>query len=239
MKTKTVLITALAMALTFGAPVAAESSAEGQLVVTGEGRVVVAPDLAVITLGVGKEAAEASEAMGLVSEDMAAVVTELRSAGIAEKDMQTEQISLHPVWSNSGSYDDDNPRRITGFAASNTLTLRVRDLEELGAVMDRVLRAGANQFQGLRFDVTDHASLQDQMRASAVADARHKAEILAQAAGVTLGPVRMITDTAQNDGHPMVAMEMARGGSMPIESGELSFSHSVQVIFGLQASEGE
>lgn len=234
MKTKTVLVTALAMALTFGTALRAETSAERQIQVSGEGRVEVSPDLAVITLGVTKEANEASEAMALVSEDMSAVVQELRAVGIAAKDLQTQQISLHPVWSNGGLLSSgSDQRRITGFSASNTVNLRVRDLDQLGEVLDRVLRAGANQFQGLRFDVADQAELQDQMRANALADARHKAQILAEAAGVTLGPVRSITDLHQGGGRPVMAMEMARSSAMPIEAGELSFSHSVQVVFDL------
>lgn len=233
MKTKTVLVTALAMALTLGTALKAETGTDRQILVSGEGRVEVAPDLAVITLGVSKEAKEAGEAMALVSEDMFAVVQELRAVGIADKDLQTQQISLQPVWSNGGSYNSSGERRITGFLAANTVNLRVRDLDQLGEVLDRVLRAGANQFQGLRFDVADHALLQDQMRASAVADARHKAEQLAAAAGVTLGPVRTITDQDHGGGRPMMAMEMSRSGAMPIEAGELSFSHNVQVVFDL------
>lgn len=233
MKTKTVLVTALAMALTLGTALKADTRTDRQILVSGEGRVEVAPDLAVITLGVSKEAKEAGEAMALVSEDMFAVVQELRAVGIADKDLQTQQISLQPVWSNGGSYNSSGERRITGFLAANTVNLRVRDLDQLGEVLDRVLRAGANQFQGLRFDVADHAMLQDQMRASAVADARHKAEQLAAAAGVTLGPVRTITDQDHGGGRPMMAMEMSRSGAMPIEAGELSFSHNVQVVFDL------
>ncbi|WP_375699496.1 SIMPL domain-containing protein [Pseudophaeobacter sp. TrK17] len=233
MKTKTVLVTALAMALTLGTALKADTRTDRQILVSGEGRVEVAPDLAVITLGVSKEAKEAGEAMALVSEDMFAVVQELRAVGIADKDLQTQQISLQPVWSNGGSYNSSGERRITGFLAANTVNLRVRDLDQLGEVLDRVLRAGANQFQGLRFDVADHALLQDQMRASAVADARHKAEQLASAAGVTLGPVRTITDQDHGGGRPMMAMEMSRSGAMPIEAGELSFSHNVQVVFDL------
>jgi uncharacterized protein YggE len=233
MKTKRVLVTALAMALTVGTALKAETAAMRQIQVSGEGRVEVAPDLAVITLGVSKEAKEAGEVMDLVSEDMASVLQELQAVGIAPEDMQTQRISLQPVWSNGSSYSSSGQRRITGFLASNTVNLRVRDLDQLGEVLDRVLRAGANQFQGLRFDVADQAALQDQMRASAVANARHKAEILAEAAGVALGPVRRITDQDHGGGAPMMAMEMARSGAMPIEAGELSFSHNVQVVFDL------
>jgi uncharacterized protein len=233
MKTKTVLVTALAMALTFGGPAVADAPQDRQITVTGEARVEVAADMALITLGVSKEASEASAAMALVSEDMASVVAELHASGIAPRDLQTQRISLQPLWSNPGSYDSPTERKITGFAASNTLMLRVRDLDQLASVLDRVLGAGVNQFQGLRFDVQDHASLQDNLRAKAVADAIHKAGLLAGAAGVTLGPVRVITDHSQGGGQPMMAMEMARSAAMPIEAGELAFSHSVQLVFDL------
>ncbi len=241
MKTKTVLLAALAMALTFGQPMAAETSAERRIVVTGEGNVQAAPDLAVITLGVSKEAREAGAAMRAVSDDMAQVIDALRSAGVAPEDLQTRQISLHPLWSKGGSYDSGERRKITGFSASNTLSLRVRDLDQLGAVLDQVLQAGANQFQGLRFDVADKAALKDAMRQAAVQDAMHKATLLAEAAGVELGPVREIIDRTDGGGRPMMAMamEMARSGDMPIEAGELSFSHSVEVIFDLELPAAE
>jgi uncharacterized protein YggE len=237
MKTKTVLITALAVGLSLGSVARAETPVDRNIVVTGEGQVEVSPDMAVITLGVSKEDVEAGAAMAAVTQDMAAVVATLRDAGIAATDMQTQQISLHPVWSNPRGQGTEEPRKITGFSASNTLNLRVRDLDQLGTVLDQVLRAGANQFQGLRFDVADHAGLEVQLRADAVADAMAKAEQLAKAAGVTLGPVRSITDRQPGGGRPMMAMEMARGGAMPIEAGELSFTHNVDVVFDLQVSE--
>lgn len=240
MKTKTVLLAALAMALTFGQPALAETVAERRIVVTGEGVVQSAPDLAVISLGVSKEAREAGEAMRAVSEDMAQVIDALRSAGIAPEDLQTRQISLHPIWSKAGSYDSGERRKITGFSASNTLSLRVRDLQQLGPVLDQVLQAGANQFQGLRFDVADKAGLKDAMRQAAVQDAMHKAALLAEAAGMELGPVYKITDHFQGGGgRPMMAMEMARSDALPIEAGDLSFSHSVEVIFDLELPKEE
>lgn len=233
MKTKKVLLAAVALALTIGHPVMAQSPNDRQIVVTGEGMVSATPDMAVVTLGVTKEAREASAAMEAVSEDMTQVIDALRGAGVAAEDMQTRQISLHPLWSNGGTYDSGAGRKITGFSASNTLSLRVRDLDQLGPVLDQVLRAGANQFQGLRFDVADKAGLKDAMRQAAVRDAMHKAALLAEAAGMELGPVSKITDHHQGAGQPMMAMEMARSGAMPIEAGELSFSHSVEVIFDL------
>lgn len=233
MKTKIVLITALMTGLALGGGASAEPVQDRQIVVTGTGHVEVAPDLAVITLGVSKEAREASVAMTEVSQDMNAVIAALQAAGIAPTDMQTQQVSLYPVWSQPGSYNDNERREITGFSASNTLMLRVRDLDQLGDVLDRVLQAGANQFQGLRFDVEDHQNLQDDMRAAAVKDAARKAEQLAEAAGMRLGPVRHITDHDQGVGRPMKAMEMARGSAMPIEAGELSFSYNVNVVFDL------
>jgi len=210
-----------------------------QITVNGESRLQVAPELATITLGVTEEAEEAAIAMAAVSDSMRAVIARLKDAGIAPEDMQTRQISMHPVWSQNRSYDSGGRREITGFQASNTLMMRVRDLERLGPVLDAVLTVGANQFQGLSFGVEDPAAIQDRIRGAAVKDAIRKAQQLAEAAGMELGPVRSISEHGGGGGRPMMAMEMARSDAMPIEAGELSFSHSVSVVFDMNVPGGE
>jgi uncharacterized protein YggE len=178
-------------------------------------------------------------AMQAVSKAMAAVIAELKAAGIAPEDMQTRHVSMHPVWSQDRSYDEGGKRRITGFQASNTLMLRVRDLDRLGSVMDAVLAAGANNFQGLTFGVEDPAAVADKIRGEAVKDAIRKAAQLAEAAGMELGPVRSISEHGGGGGpRPMMAMEMARSDAMPIEAGELSFSHNVSVVFDIEVPDG-
>ncbi|PCJ05463.1 MAG: hypothetical protein COB16_15635 [Rhodobacteraceae bacterium] len=240
MKSKRFVISALVLALSAGVGWAADPTSQRYISVTGEARLQVPPSLALITLGVSDEAAEAVDAMTAVSKTMVAVIDQLHSAGIEPEDMQTQQISITPNWSQSGSYGSGKERKITSFIASNTLQLRVRDLDKLGEVLDQVLRVGANQFRGLRFAVQDPGGVQDQIRGAAVKDAIRKAEQLAAAAGLTLGAVFSITDQGGNGGgRPPMAMEMARSSAMPIATGELSFSHNVSVVFGIAASEAE
>ncbi|MVO16302.1 SIMPL domain-containing protein [Parasedimentitalea huanghaiensis] len=238
MNSKKFVISALMLMLSSGAAWAAEPNVQRQISVSGEANIQVPPSLALITLGVTDRADEAVDAMSAVSKSMVAVVDQLQSVGIKPEDMQTQQISVHPNWTKAGSLSGGNDRKITSFTASNTLQLRVRDLDKLGEVLDQVLRAGANEFRGLQFGVVDPSKVQDQIRGAAVKDAIRKAEQLATAAGVTLGPVQSITDQGGNGGYPM-SMEMARSSAMPIEAGELSFSYNVSVVFSIAETVAE
>ncbi|NSY37666.1 SIMPL domain-containing protein [Leisingera sp. ANG59] len=239
MKAKKLLAAALMLSMSTGALAASETVPPRQITVIGESTLNVSPELAMITLGVTEEAEEAAAAMAAVSEAMAAVITRLKEAGIAAEDLQTQQISMRPVWSQDRSYDSGGRREITGFEASNTLMVRVRDLDGLGPVLDKVLAAGANRFQGLSFGVSDPAAVIDRIRGEAVKDAIQKAQQLADAAGMELGPVRTITEHGGGGGRPMMAMEMARSDAMPIEAGELSFTHNVSVVFDMAVPGGE
>ncbi|OBY24486.1 SIMPL domain-containing protein [Leisingera sp. JC1] len=232
MKAKKLLAAALMLSVSAGALAANETVPPRQITVNGESTLQVPPELATITLGVTEEAEEAAAAMAAVSEAMRAVITRLKESGIAAEDLQTQQISMRPVWSQDRSYDSGGQREITGFEASNTLMVRVRDLDGLGPVLDKVLAAGANRFQGLSFGVSDPAAVIDQIRGEAVKDAIRKAQQLADAAGMDLGPVRSISEHG-GGGRPMMAMEMARSDAMPIEAGELTFTHNVSVVFDL------
>lgn len=228
----------LTMALALAALIqpALALAAERQITVTGEARMETAPDMAVITLGVSEQAPEAAAAMAAVSRSMVAVVDRLREGGVAPEDMQTREISLHPVWSQRGS--SGGAREVTGFAASNTLTVRLRDLSRLGDVMDQVLTAGANEFRGLRFAVAEPETLQDALRGAAVDDAFRKARQLAEAAGMKLGAPRDIRDAPAAGGGPQpMMMEMARSDAMPVEPGSLGFSHSVTVVFDMDVTD--
>ncbi|MDC0658058.1 SIMPL domain-containing protein [Leisingera sp. SS27] len=239
MKAKKLLAAALMLSMSASALAASETVPPRQITVNGESTLQVPPELATITLGVTEEAEEAAAAMTAVSQAMGAVITRLKEGGIAAEDMQTQQISMRPVWSQDRSYDSSGRREITGFEASNTLMVRVRDLDGLGPVLDKVLAAGANRFQGLSFGVSDPAAVIDQIRGEAVKDAIRKAQQLADAAGMELGPVRSISEHGGGGGRPMMAMEMARSDAMPIEAGELSFTHNVSVVFDMTVPGGE
>ena len=237
MKFNRFIVPALILALSGGAALASEPISQRQISVTGEAQIQVPPTVATITLGVTEQADEAVNAMRQVSKTMVAVIDQLHKAGIAAEDLQTRQISVNPIWTSAGSYSSGQERKITGFTASNTLMLRVRDLDKLGEVLDQVLQVGANEFRGLQFGVVDPSEIYDEMRGAAVKDAIAKAEQLAVAADLTLGPVLTITDHGGNDGGQPMMLEMARSSAMPIEAGELSFSHNVSVVFGIAEAE--
>ena len=205
---------------------------ERRITVGATGIVQAAPDMATITLGVTNENAEASAAMQATSDAVSQVLDRLKELGIEDKDVQTRDLSLSPVWSGRNNQTGEAPE-ITGFVASNRVFVRVRDLPKLGQVMDAVIQDGANDFGGLSFGVQNPKPLEAQARAEAVGDAKAKAEQLAQAAGVTLGPVQSISE--QSGGvHPapmMREMRMADASSVPVAGGEVSVSVSVSMEF--------
>lgn len=212
--------------------VGAEEAAR-HISVTGEGRVEAAPDMATITLGVTHEAKEASAAMQATSEAVAKVLDRLAAMGIASRDLQTRDLSLSPLWSEPASSGGER-RQITGFVASNTVLVRVRDLAGLGGVLDAVIEDGVNDFNGLRFGVQEPDPLMEEARKRAVADAMAGASLLAGAAGVTLGPVQSIE--AQGIGRPMQMAEMAMRASpagMPVAAGEITVEAQVSMVFAI------
>lgn len=214
----------------FGA--AAQAEETRQIRVTGEGRVAARPDMATITLGVTRADAEARRAMAQVSEAMTAILSQVTAQGIAERDVQTSRLSLNPIWADR-NVSSDAPA-ITGFSASNMITIRVRDMEALGTVLDRLLQDGANEFHGLEFGLQDPAPAQDAARQAAVADAMGRARLLADAAGVALGPVQIISDSVAAP-QPYMMREAAVVGSaaMPIAAGELTTSATVSMVFAI------
>lgn len=201
------------------------------MTVTGTGEIAAAPDIATVTLGAVAEAKTAQEAMDEVSAQVSAILATLQAAGVAPRDLQTSALSLSPLWSNR--YDSTAPPRITGFRAENMLTVRLRDLDGLGGVLDAVLGEGANSFRSLAFGLSDPQPVQDAARSAAVADARRKARLYAEAAGLTLGPVLSFTESGGASPRPAM-MEAARASAdMPIAEGELTIRASVTMVFAI------
>jgi len=205
-------------------------TAPPRITVTGEGRVEVPPDMATVSLGVTTEAATAAAAMAANSDELARVLERLRGAGIADRDLQTSSLSLNPNWHHGQGADTP---RIIGYVASNQLTVRVRDLASLGGVLDAVVKDGANTLNGVSFGLTDPAPLLAEARRRAVADARARAELLVEAAGVGLGPVEAITEGGASGGFPPMyrGAPIAMEAAVPMAEGELSISAAVTVVW--------
>lgn len=214
--------------------------AMSRLDVTGQGEARVAPDLAVIQLGVTTQADSAASAMQQNAEAQTAVIEALKGAGLAETDIQTAGLNLNPMM----VYAENTPPRITGYEATNMVSIRVAEVARLGEVLDSIVTAGANQINGISFQREDAAATEDDARRAAIQDARHKAEVLAEAAGLTLGPVIVIRDAPMMNEGPqpmmmMMAQDRAKGASTPVEPGQLSVTAQVQVQYALLGEEGQ
>lgn len=211
-------------------PAWAES--ERVITITGQGAVETVPDMASIDIGVAHQAGTAGEALSRTSAAVRDVITRLEAAGIAARDMQTQGLSLQPVWSRQTN--TDTPRKITGFVARNGLMVRVRALDSLGEILDAVVQDGANTFNGLQFSVQDPDAAIAEARAEAVRDAMSKAQQLAEAAGVTLGPVQSISEMGGTPRPVMMEMSAARMASdVPVAAGEVSLSAQVSMVFAI------
>lgn len=206
------------------------------ITVTGTGEVEAAPDLAEITAGVVTEAETAAEALAANGRAMTEVLAAVADAGIAPADVQTRALNLEPVWDASGGPQvpgEDAPR-ITGYRASNQVSLRLRAIDTLGPVIDALGEAGANQLFGIVFSLAEPKAQRDDALRAAVADARAKAELLAEAAGATLGPVLSIR-AGSAPGRPIpyaARAEMAM--DMGIAEGSVAVGAEVEVVFELE-----
>lgn len=232
------LALALAFALALAGPAAAERPLAPlpvpTIAVTGEGRAEATPDMAHITIGITAQADTAAEALAQTSAAVRDTLARLDAAGIAPRDRQTTGLSLQPVW--DYGRNTNAPPRITGFTAQNGVAVRARDLSALGGLLDAVVSGGANRLDGLRFTVAEPQPLMDEARRRAVADARRRAELYAEAAGVTLGAVLSISEGG--GGGPIMPlmrsdMAMASESAVPIAEGEVELSARVEMIFAI------
>ena len=204
--------------------------------VTGEGEAVGQPDMATINLGVTTQAETAAAAMTQNSEQQAAVIAALTGSGVEERDIQTSGLNLTPMLDYSR---EGQPPQVTGYQAQNIVTVRVRDLEGLGGTLDSLVTAGANEINGITFGRDNSDEMQDEARRDAVADAQHRAEVIAEAAGLTLGPVLTLRDVVYSQGgpEPMMmrqAMDAGSAKAVPVQGGELTTMAQVEMQFALR-----
>ncbi len=234
------MLAPLALAASLAATPAMAAEAESpwpRITVTGEGRAALAPDMAILSLSVLREAETAREALSANNGAMAEVMTAMKEAGIAERDVQTANFSIEPRYVYPQTKDGvSEPPRIVGYAVSNSLSVRVRDLSKLGAVLDRAVTLGVNQGGGISFANDDPAEAITQARAAAMKDALAKAKTLTDAAGIGLGKIVEISEMSyQPQPVPMMQARMAaaQAEAVPVAAGENAYSVSVTVSFGL------
>ncbi len=215
-----------------GPAMAQEGAGPRTITVTGAGEAVAVPDMATITIGVTERNVGAEAAADAVATQIGEVMELLDSLGIEPRDRQTTGLTLRPVYADrANTYDE---REVVAFEASNMLRTRVRDLDALGDVLGQVIAQGANRLEGLEFGFAEPVPLEDAARRDAVQDAMARAELYAEAAGVTLGPVMSIREGGGGGG-PVPMMRMADAmESMPVAAGESAVGASVTVVFGIE-----
>lgn len=206
------------------------ASVDRQITITGTGVIAAVPDMATLQLGIVTQGLSGKDALGENSKQMARVIADLAAAGIEERDIQTTGLSLQPDWDRRN--DRNEPMRIVGYTARNGVTIRVRDLDILGDVLDDVVGSGANQFNGLSFGVINPAPLQDQARVLAVKNAAARAELLVTAAGAKLGDVLSISEQGAIRPQMMrsMAMDLAES-SVPVAAGEVDLQANVTITY--------
>ena len=212
------------------APVLAQVVPPATISVTGEATVSVPPDLAEIDGGVTSEAKTAREASEANNAAMGKVLQALKGAGIEEKDVQTSRLSLQP----QSAPNRTGPPAISGYRASNRVTIRVRDVAKVANAIDTLVGAGANEIGGINFVVSQASKLLDEAREQAVADARRKAEIYAKAAGVTLGAPLSISEESNSAPVPYRRMAAGMAVSAPVAQGEETLAVTVSVSWAIK-----
>ncbi len=234
---------AFAVMATFAAPQAALAqdapqavSTQGTLLsVSAEGKSEARPDLATINLGVTTEGQTAQAALQENARRMAALTQALRRAGIAERDIQTSNVSVYP----QQQYVEGQQPRITGYQANNTVTAKVRNIDNTGRVIDAAVAAGGNTINGVSFSHSDPNAQLDVARRNAIAEARRRAELYANALGMRV--VRIVAVSEGAGYSPPVPMPMERFqardaavANTPIAPGQIETTVSVNVTFELR-----
>ncbi len=227
-------ILSLVVASIGGQSVAAQpDDTQRTISVSGSGQISVMPDTAVVTLGVEINNVELEAAQTEAAQRMEAIIAAMKAAGIAEADITT---SNYNVWVNADYEKPDQP--ITGYHVSHTVTVKVRDINQTGTIVETGIEAGANTVQGVYFTVEDPGTAVSQARERAIEDARTKAEDLARLTGVTIGQVVSINEYSYAP-YPMpmaerAAMDSAAGAvAPPINPGESTISVQVEVSWAI------
>lgn len=215
-----------------------ESVVQQRINVTGQGSASIAPDMAVVTLTVSRQAETARAALDANSAAMEQVLDAMRSLEVAKRDLQTTDFSIAPRYSypaRDGKGGRKEPRLI-GYTVRNTLTVRVRDIERVGEVLDKSVTLGVNEGGSILFANDDASKVMTKARKAAVADAMGKARTLARGAGVKLGDVLEISEHSINP-MPRPMAKMARGvaaaEAVPVASGENSYGVTVNLSLAI------
>jgi uncharacterized protein len=210
-----------------------DPAARGTISVRGEASVAAVPDRVELTVGHNNRAQTAAAAVAANSAAMEKIFAVLRDSGIAARDMRTAGFSVSPVTTRP---DRNAAPRIVSYRVSNRVVVVLRDRARLGELLDTLTQAGANRINGIRFLIGETEKLADRARRKAVEDARRKARLYADTAGVTLGRVLKITERSVYVPGPRAIRESAiqTMSRVPIAAGEQRIGASITVTFAIK-----
>ena len=203
----------------------------GEIIVSGTGRVRVKPDVADLRLGVSLSRDSVAELREEAARIMADVIASIQANGVPQSDVQTHLVSVQPRY----AYHDNEPPRAAGFELTNVVEVSVRDLSRLTDVIDSALKAGATSLDGLSFRLADPTPAETQARSRAMAEARSHADVLAEAARLSItGVVAIVEEGSMPPPRPFAKTErmmMATDHATPVESGSLEVAVHVTVTY--------
>lgn len=198
------------------------------IVVQGTGRVRVKPDQATITAGVQTRATTAQEAQAQNNATMQKVVDAIKAAGVPAENIQTTGVSLYPII--------EQGQVVTGYNATNNVSVVVDQLDKVGAVLDGATKAGANVEGSVRFGLKDDSAAKNAALQAAAADAKAKANALASALGLKISSIESVSEGAVSVpiviGPKYVAAAASAAPSVPVEAGQMDVSAQVTIAFG-------
>ncbi len=202
------------------------------ITVTGKGEIHSQPDMARVNIGGITQEITAAEALNKNTEAVEKLMAALMEHKIADKDIQTSNFSVSPQY----DYDRSNQApRLTGYRVMNQVRVAVRRIEEVGALLDRVVTAGANQINQVTFEIDEAESLRDTARQMAIRDAQRKAALYAKEAQVRLGPVLKVVEAGGTVPVQQFGIAMAQEArAVPIAPGELTIRQEVRVTFAIE-----
>ncbi len=215
-------------------PAYAAAPADGTLLnVSASAEASRVPDIASLSAGVVTQAADGKSAMAQNAQQMSRVLAAIKAAGIAERDVQTSGVNLNPQY----RYADNEAPKITGYQASNTVSLKVRDIANLGKVLDALAAQGSNQINGPTFQIDEPGPVEDEARLAALKKAQDRAETYARSLGLKVRRIVSISETSGGIRPVMMARmaaaPMAADMSTPVAAGETTVSVNLDVVFEL------
>jgi hypothetical protein len=235
--TKTFLCAVMLGAAALSSPSAAQQSSITQTIagtrldIMATGEVTRVPDIAVISAGVVSRSTTATGALQDSADRMSRVIAALKSAGVADRDVQTSNVSLNPEY----RYPENQSPQLVGYTASNSVTVRFRDIQTSGKILDALVRQGANQINGPTLTIDKPEGALDEARQMAIATGRARAELYARSLGMR---VARIVSVSENESYavppPVPVMARMEAASTKIEPGEQKLSVNLAMIFELQ-----